>query len=325
MIEKIQKHKVLVAGPKILCESIKRILEKKPIYDTILAEEGGEAETIIKTENLSLVIVSMNLSNMNGFALIHRMREYHSHLPYILLTSSHISEVIGLAHEYDVGYIISKYLKERDLFNIIHKLLNQNKLFGLKNYINVQEKHISSYEITKSKQLSEVSQLVSKAVDTLSLDSTLKRTVRLVFDEMVINAYYHAHGFGEEKKKGLEIDLPESKKILVQWGNDRDKFALSISDFEGTLSTLKVLKTLSDVIQNNEKMLKAIQVGEDPLPYLTETGRGFQIALDGASEFYVNIIPNQLTQILILFSLSPPDPSKPAGQSLKLIESIQSN
>jgi len=138
---------------------------------------------------------------------------------------------------------------------------------------------------------------------------------------MIQNAFYHAHSLSEEKRHGIPVQLPEGKKVLLQCAWDEEQFGISITDFEGKLTVSTVLKTLKEVIENNDKMIKAIEEGEDPTPFMRDSGRGFQIALEGSDEFYVNIKPNQFTQVIILIWLIRK--TEFSGRSLKINEILK--
>ncbi len=320
-MEKNQSVKnILIAGPKAICDAVKDILSFKKSYQLIIAQDGVEAEKNIYENDIHLLITSMNLQNINGFALINKMKSKDHRIPYILLTALDITEIIGLAFEYNVGYVISKSYKKKDFLDIISKLLNQVKFFQLENYFRNDPLEIQNLMVHNFSDILTASSKISDYLIQNKLDDRWIQSVQLIFDEMLVNAYYHGHGFTFEKTIGIPVDLPEGMSVKIQYTIDLDKFGFTISDFNGKLTTARILKSLNECISNHENMTKALEEGLDPSPYLSDSGRGFQIALEGADEFYVNIIPDKLSQVVVLFNLDESDTIQTHSKALRLLE-----
>lgn len=313
-----QRHTILVVGSSNTRQVIEKIL-KEHNYNVIIAKDGAEALRILDESAIDLLITSMNLPYLGGFGIIEKLQEKKSNIPYIMLTAAELIEYIRLALEYNVGYILNKSFKKNELLNIVYKLLNKERLFGLENYINIEEEDIKNVEIKDSHKTLNASYDIVKMAEEAGMNKDNIGSLRLAVDEMAHNAFYHAHGFFQEKLEGALVHLANGDKVDIACAYDTEKIGVTITDYQGKLSAERAISALKECLENNIKMWKAIETGDDPTPYMKDTGRGLQIALEGSDEFYISIKPNEITQIIILKWIEK-NPNSHQGKSLKICE-----
>ncbi len=288
-------------------------------YNIILAKDGAEALKTFDTQKIDLLITDINMPQMGGFELLFELRQRNYNPPYIMITDSDINKYLELAIENQVGNILSKPLNESELLNTVYKLLYPETLFGLKNYLYVDENTLHTINVSSSQQCEDAVKLVLEKANDLGLESDFIPSLRLILSEMAINALYHPHGLTHQKEERQSVQLKDGDKIKIQYGVNEEKFGVSIADFEGKLTKLVVLSTFKEFFESNQKMMKAIEMGEDPTEFIKDKGRGLQMAREMSNEYYFNIKSNEITEIIIITWLKK-NSSNSANQSIKINE-----
>ena len=82
----MQKHILVVDDDSMNLVRTKMILGKQ--YDVVLAESGEAALNKLKTENIDLVLLDIEMPDMNGIETFERMKELPVKVPVIFLTAS---------------------------------------------------------------------------------------------------------------------------------------------------------------------------------------------------------------------------------------------
>ncbi len=315
----MKKHTILIVDDSQVIRKVIDYMLKAHNYSIIHAVNGLEALKVLENKKIDFIITDINMPEIGGFDLISRLKKLGLDLPYIMITDSDINKYLELAIKYNVGNILSKPIEKTELLHTVYKLLNHKSLFGLSNYLNCQAENLKTIYIDNSKQCDEsVSQIVNHA-KSAGMESEFLPSLKLILSEMAINALYHPHGFEKKKKEGESIKLKEGDKIEVQFGKDDNRFGVSITDFEGKLTKLGVLQTFKEFVDNNNRLMKALEKGEDPSTFMKDSGRGLQMAREMSNEYYFNIRVNKLTQIIILIWMKK-IPILQKSQSIKINE-----
>ncbi len=298
--------KVLLAGIPEFCDFFQKKLSDYNM-DSIAAHDVDSALEILFSMKIDLVVTNMVFPDMGGFVLIQKMQEYKLLIPYIMLTPcEQVSDYIGLAYDYDVGYILNKTNNHHKIINTVRKMINQDQIVDFQHYLHIDAMdEVNEVDVWDSQQAQDIATDVTAFAIDAKMHKEKIRSLRLVFDEIAHNAIYHAHGLKREKKLGIPVTLPKEKKIQIKYALDNEKMAVAVTDFEGKLTLTRVLKSLKDILDNNERMFRAIKQGDDFTTHIQEDGRGFQIAIDTSDEFYINIQPDYFTQIIFLIWLEP--------------------
>ncbi len=295
-----QKHHILIVDDSVvILKMIVHILEEHN-YKITTAKDGAEALELLKKEKMDFIITDINMPHIGGFVLVEKLQELELDIPYIMITDVDINQYLELAIKNDVGNILSKPIEKTELLNTVYKLLYPETLFGLKNYLLTEEPSLKTLDVKSTQQCEESVLKIVTYAEKVGLDKDLLDSLRLILNEMTINALYHPHGLTDKKEQHEAVQLREGDKIQLQYAYDDLKFGVSITDFAGNLTKLQVLQTFKEFIDSNEQMLQALESGDDPTQFMKDTGRGLQLTREMANEYYFNIKLNQLTQIVIL-------------------------
>ena len=314
-----KKHKILVVDDSAVIRKMVAHHLEHHNYEIITAEDGSKAITTLQQEKVDFVITDINMPEVGGFALIKKLSELGLDIPYVMITDADINKYIQLAIDHNVGNILSKPIEQTELLSTVYKLLYPETLFGLKNYLGLEDGQLNTIEVKSSGECEEaVKNIVEKAQGS-GLNAEFITSLRLILSEMAINALYHPHGLTDKKLERESVQLSDGDKIQLQFAHNKEKFGVSITDFAGKLTRITILESFKKLIESNELMMKAIEEGKDPMEYMQETGRGLQMAREMANEYYFNIKANEITEIVILTWLDK-KPVDHASHSIKINE-----
>ena len=122
-----EKNKsVLVVDDSITARTLEKNILESAGYDVLLANDGLEALTTLKTNHCDLVISDVDMPNMNGFDLTHKVKNDASFqdIPVILVTAlgSPADRERGLESGAD-AYITKHSFDQKKFLNIITQLV----------------------------------------------------------------------------------------------------------------------------------------------------------------------------------------------------------
>jgi hypothetical protein len=140
---------------------------------------------------------------------------------------------------------------------------------------------------------------------------------------MTINAVYHSHGFTREKEQRIPVFLPEGTSVDLFFGYSKDKFGISINDYCGKLTKMRILDSINKVIEQNQLILEAVETGEDITDFISETGRGIDLVRKLTGEYCFIIQENVRTEIILIFDKHYTNDHSEHYTSLKIIEDLQ--
>ncbi len=77
-----------------MCDMLAATL-KSAGYDVLTAENGQQGLDIIKSNEVDVIITDINMSNMDGFTFIRKLRENKRHLatPILIITTEYSDEM----------------------------------------------------------------------------------------------------------------------------------------------------------------------------------------------------------------------------------------
>jgi two-component sensor histidine kinase len=145
-----------------------------------------------------------------------------------------------------------------------------------------------------------------------------KVVLKLVLNEVIINAVYHSHGYKKEKEQRKQINLQKDEYVDLSLAKNHDGFGISIDDYKGKLSKMTILENLNNAIRQSQLILRAFETGEEISEMISESGRGLDLLRKIARDYYFIIKKNNRTEVILLFSKK--DQKERAGTSLKIIE-----
>lgn len=91
----------------------KRILGKE--YNVLFASSGMEALKRLKTENVDLVLLDIEMPKMDGFETFERMKEFASEIPVIFLTASGLEDDVRSAIKLGAANYLKKPFPPQEL------------------------------------------------------------------------------------------------------------------------------------------------------------------------------------------------------------------
>lgn len=309
--------KILIVDPTDYRHSVQSILLAEG-YKTETCTTAFDAIAKIEAEDISLIISEVDLPGDNSFEFYYYLQKNYPFLPIIMLTDRNMEDFFDKIFTEGIGNIISKPVNGEELISLAKKLMLQEDLFNLDNYIQ-KIKVLKKIRITASNQIIPAIRTVTDYINEWNFKISDISMLNLILNEMLINAVYHAHGLTEEKLKRLPVSLEEGKFVDVCFGHSDSKLGISITDYNGKLSKQKILESMFNVLSQRKKLDDAIEKGEDISQIITETGRGIDLVRQIASEFYFIIHKNKRTEIILLFDKNS-DLNGVAKSSLKIIE-----
>ncbi|MBI4848705.1 MAG: response regulator [Nitrospirae bacterium] len=119
------KTLLLVDDEKLTLSSLSEALT---LYDNnfniITAENGEQAEKILESGHIDLLITDLHMPVKNGFELLIFMLEEHLDIPVIVMTASLNDETDGILKKLNVKNYISKPFRLEALTEMIDSLLH---------------------------------------------------------------------------------------------------------------------------------------------------------------------------------------------------------
>lgn len=253
------------------------------MYETDTAEDGFKGLEKLGQAKFDLVISDINMPGINGFETVRRIRAEFPGVKTALITDYDVDTYIRMALEEDITNIIVKTspFNVQELFWTVENLLEPKRVFGLDTYLD-EGTDCTEVRIHSSREMDEVRESMLQTIEDTELYRKRGNNLRMIFEEVVSNAIYHAHG----REKTGEVFLKPEEHVHVCFGRDSDKFGFSVTDRTGGLSKEKVLKTI----------LRAMsQEGIFDL-----SGRGLFLSRNFSDRILINIEPGKRTETIVL-------------------------
>jgi len=265
-----------------------------------------EALDILKKYPIDLCIIDTDIHKIpgNGFLFLKQLRNNFSSLPVIFTTEGNIDNYIGYMLRYDIGNVLLKPVTSDSLITIIRKVITGNNIFGLQNCIK-ELKDIRKIKIVDSNQIKPAIDKILNDATSWNFTSIDHDTIRILLQEMMINALYHSYGKTKEKLERKRIILSGGDFIETVYGHNDEKFGAAIIDYNGSLTRQTILKTLFDVVEQEKMMQSAIESsGHIENINLSESGRGIDLLRKLSGEYYFNIRRKYMTEIIFIFDIN---------------------
>jgi len=285
-----KKRILIVDDEKLIREMIVDHLEND--YYAEAAEHAEQALALPHLGSFDLVISDINMPGIPGYELLRIIRERHPHIKVVLITAYDVDDYVRMAKEHGVCNIIAKTVPFNFMeLNAIVSGLVHGTIFGISRYLHDKHQILKHYTIKSSAEAKDVREDVLKLF-LQHVENTGE--LRLVLDEIVTNALYHSarDAEGNEKYKEFSsIVLEDHEMIKVECAIDDEKYGVSITDQQGTLTKETVLYKIDRHVR-----------GEG---VLDDSGRGIFMSRIFADRLVVNIDPGKKTEIIILNYYKP--------------------
>jgi CheY-like chemotaxis protein len=312
-----EKKVLIVEDIRSIREAIADSLSER--YQIFSAAGYSEAVSILKKENIDLVISDIKMQGKTGLDLIQWIFKNKPQIQYALMTAYNINDYINFAREYNVWNIIPKYsfLDMKFIDTMVYKLLS-NDIFGVEKYFS------SPFEIIDSSDSDSFIDPPARGVVYKKVRSDRERnilcgkiskyfknnggpnSISQVLEELTSNAMIRApRDENGNYKYQLEIpsqdlvisfdhiNLSEEDAFTVGYGNFDETIILVVKDNFGSLKKEEILRRLSR------------HIGIDPTtglpPGLSDShGRGLYICREISDQLIFNIEHNHSTEAISL-------------------------
>lgn len=261
-------------------------------YDVKSVGCAKDAMDLCRRDRFDLVICDIKLPDIEGPDLLTEIRNLQPEVKCLLITGHNVDDYVMAAQKCGVSNIIAKTVPfdYRELDTAVSGLLTE-EIFGLRRHLLDDATILEEYCIRSSIEAKQV----RDDIDAL-ITERLGRCgdVRLIIDELITNAVYHApatDGGAEKYPEYSRVDLQPDEYVYVAVGHDLEKYGVSVTDQQGRLRKETVLNKIGRHVK-----------GEG---MLDESGRGIHMSRLFADRMIVNIEPGVKTEIIFLNHISP--------------------
>ena len=256
-------------------------------YEVHTAENAEIGLRLCKERSFDMVISDVNMPGMKGPEFLFEVKKLHPATRIILITAYNIDNYVRMARQYDISNIIPKTspfnFAELDL--LIDGLLTNN-IFGLPRYLLPGFVDLGNFCVRSSKEAKTVREEISELFTTkLGTSGNMK----LILDEVITNAVYHAPAFPDGTQKYQEfvnVELQPDEYVYLHCGHDSEKYGIAILDKKGRLSKETVLYKIDRQITSEG--------------ILDDSGRGIHMSRLFSDRMIINIEPKSKTEIILL-------------------------
>jgi CheY-like chemotaxis protein len=279
-------YKILVVDDESLIRTMLcDYLESR--YSVASAENGMHALELCTQQHFDLVISDINMPGMKGPKLLFEIKNRYPSTRIMLITAYNIDDYIRVAKEYGISNIIPKTIpfNYNELGVIIDGLLTEN-IFGLDRYLLRDQRLEAQLCIRASEEAKVVHEKITAMItERFGTSGDFK----LIMDEMITNAIYHAptNPGGEKKyEEYVPIVLDPSEYVYVHYGYDSEKYGVAVIDNQGRLKKETVLYKIDRHLR-----------GEG---MLDDSGRGIHMSRLFADRLIINIHPQKKTEVIFM-------------------------
>ncbi|MBN1697405.1 MAG: response regulator [Spirochaetales bacterium] len=266
--------------------------------------DGNEGLKLLGEEHIDLLVTDIDVPGINGFELIARLKESNINIPHIIMTTADIDSYINLAIEKDIGNIITKEINEVEFIRTCRNLITGENIFGLKHYIPEAKKLVTEH-INNTVQIKSIIQKIVDYALKHGMPGENKTYLAIILDEIISNSVYHAHGHTQAKLEHRAVELQANEIVEVCYGYNNYHLGISVTDFRGTLTKKKILMSFKNVIDQKKLIESSKDLLEiDIVDTIPTSGRGLQMIRLMSNDYYFNIKPDVMTQVIVMVNIS---------------------
>lgn len=257
-------------------------------YKVNVATNASEGLNVLDREPCALILIDFETVGLQIDLFVDLMKEKMKQTKIALLTKLHLEEYIFYIRNWGITNVMPK----RDPYNpdevlvIVENFIYPEKAFGLRRYLPTL---IKSEEIRTRDDKSYVVSKIINFFGANGFSSGELYDIRLVLEEMINNAIYHAfrNEQGEEKYRPYTfMELAPGEMIKVDYGCLGEKAGFAVNDNQGALKPQKIIDALCR------------QYDKEGL--YDQSGRGLFLSRRFTDTLIINIRNRKLTQIIAL-------------------------
>lgn len=262
-------------------------LELEETYQVDTASNAMQALDLCKKQTYDLVISDINMPGLKGYDLLAQIKSLYPATKVALITAYNVDDYVRMAKNHNISNIIPKTTPFNfdELSALVHGLVTED-IFGIERHMKegcIKEKQ---YLLKESDQISIVEKQI---IDEVTKFYREEKVLRVLLEEMISNAVYHApvDETGKEKYvKHSKITLTPEEYVEINLVRDDEKYGVSVIDNSGKL--------------NKETVLYKIDRNIHADGLLDENGRGIHMSRLYSDRLIINIKPRVKTEVIII-------------------------
>ncbi len=284
-----KKSIIILDLPNPFLDTFIQVLSKE--YNVVNIISGYYVLEEIKKQNPILILIDYKTLMQLAPDLIDKIREQNPNIIIALLSDTHAEEYISKTKKWNIFQVLPKTptFLDSEILIYVQNIIAPKNAFGLIRYLdNTIEMHIEVIR-TKEEKMRAVEKVINHFA-TCGFEIHELYDVRLILEEMINNAFFHAflNEEGHEKYKISTFkSLDQSEKVIIEYGSDAINVGFSVSDNSGNLSPVKIIEKLER--QYNKEGI------------FDENGRGIYLSRILSNRFIFNIEKGKQTQAIALF------------------------
>lgn len=291
---------ILVADSDPIYSELTEAILSRAEFEYEVIRDSASVTSHLRSGLYDVLLLDLNIARSDS-DLLEKLNEFPD-LSVILTSEEDIDRYFDLVVNHHINLVLGKPMKSQELVNVIERLRNVDRSywFGIENYMR-DIAWLKRIEITNSTQIRTSIKSIFEIIEEKGYNFDMRFEMDLVWQEILVNAVYHSHGYSEEKKQRKAIRLPADYRVDLRFGGNRDQFGISIRDYRGTLSPRRIIQSLETAVKQQNMIQEAYSSGEDISATVLDRGRGLDLIRRMTGEYYFVIDPGRSTEVIIIY------------------------
>ncbi len=293
--------KIVVFEPDGIYRTIIENILLKNEYKPYFVDSSAECKVVVDEIRPDIIILDIKAAKPHDFRILSDLKVL-SNAPVLLTTDENVDEYINALNSKNITIVLPKPLKGAELARVLSNLLTVDSRvwFGIHNYLPDMRK-LRKVKLKRSTQVRTCIKTILNEMHAWGFNFSHETEMDLVWQEILINAVYHAHGYTKEKKERIAIELPDPYEVEVSYGASESAFGIAVRDDMGTLTPEIILEALRQTIEQQQLIVRAAETGEDISQIVLDRGRGIDLIRQLSGEYYFIIDPGNSTEVIIIY------------------------
>ncbi len=293
--------KIVVFEPDGIYRTIIENILLKNAYKPYFVDTSAECKVVVDEIRPDIIILDIKAAKPHDFRILSDLKVL-SKAPVLLTTDENVDEYINALNSKNITIVLPKPLKGAELARVLSNLLTVDSRvwFGIHNYLPEMRK-LRKVKLKRSTQVRTCIKTILNEMHAWGFNFSHETEMDLVWQEILINAVYHAHGYTQEKKDRVAIELPDPYEVEVSYGASESAFGIAVRDSMGTLTPEIILEALRQTIEQQQLIVRAAETGEDISQIVLDRGRGIDLIRQLSGEYYFIIDPGNSTEVIIIY------------------------
>ncbi|GAB4434416.1 MAG: hypothetical protein OHK0011_17540 [Turneriella sp.] len=293
--------KIVVFEPDGIYRTIIENILLKNNYRPYFVDNSAECKVVVDEIRPDIIIIDIRAAKPHDFRILTDLRVL-SKAPVLLTTEENVDDYMTALGSKNVTIVLPKPIKGAELAKVLANLLTVDPRvwFGIHNYIPDLRK-LRKMKLRRSTQVRTCIKTILNEMHAWGFNFNHETEMDLVWQEILINAVYHAHGYTNEKKERVAIELPHPYEVEVTYGASEGAFGIAVRDSMGTLTPSIIIETLRQTVEQQKMIEKAAETGEDVSHLVLDRGRGLDLIRQLSGEYYFIIDPGVSTEVIIIY------------------------